>query len=293
MTLTLVTVGLLINVGAWARPVDCRLDHYEDCPAYNASVAKEWGFLAGSISSYPFHYESDEIYGRQQEWLYHKPSMRKSRYVGGGESFNFTILIRELGQRESSEFKYAYGILNCTSRRFQVDGMATRLPWATQAINQICKSPQDDAVGIRSGWERDALEKQPKTIRKPTRPRTASDPSTMLACEQYSQLVYNHIIGNRTPPPMRQVVVINQRRPTEYEGEITGCGMFSCTVQLRETYRSRWNRQFRQTSDNLGQSLENLGYMIGSASAGAELRRNAENQKEAKYEECLRSAGYQ
>ena len=118
------------------------------------------------------------------------------------------------------------------------------------------------------------------------------DPSTMLACEQYSQLVYNHIVGNRTPPPMRQVVVINQRRPTEYEGEITGCGMFSCTVQLRETYRSRWNRQFRQTSDNLGQSLENLGYLIGSASARAKLRRNAENQKEAKYKECLRTAGY-
>ena len=134
--------------------------------------------------------------------------------------------------------------------------------------------------------------KQPKTYKKTTRPRTGPDPSTMLACEQYSQLVYNHIIGNRTPPPMRQVVVINQRRPTEYEGEITGCGMFSCTVQLRETYRSRWNRQFRQTSDNLGQSLENLGYMIGSASARAKLRRNAENQKEAKYKECLRSAGY-
>ena len=102
--------------------------------------------------------------------------MNKSRYVSGGESFNFTILIREVGQRESSGFKYAYGILNCTSGRFQVDGRATRLPWANQAINQICKSPQDDAVGIQSRWERDALEKQPKTIRKPTRPRTAPDP---------------------------------------------------------------------------------------------------------------------
>ena len=131
-----------------------------------------------------------------------------------------------------------------------------------------------------------------ETANAKARSKAQSRATSILACEQYSQLVYNHIMGNRTPPPMRQVVVINQRRPTEYEGEITGCGMFSCTVELRETYRSRWNRQFRQTSDNLGQSLENLGYMIGSASARAKLRRNAENQKEAKYKECLRTAGY-
>ena len=118
------------------------------------------------------------------------------------------------------------------------------------------------------------------------------DPSSMLACEQYSQLVYNHIMGNRTPPPMKQVVVINQRRPTEYEGEITSCGMFSCTVELRETYRSRWNRKIQETGDSLGQSAYNAGYAIGQAMARSSLRKKAEKQKEEKYQECLRSAGY-
>ena len=95
---------------------------------------------------------------------------------------------------------------------------------------------------------------------------------------------------NRTTPPLRQVVVINQRRPTEYEGEITGCGMFSCTVELRENYRSRRNRQLQQTSDNLGQSVEELGYAIGRAAARSSLRKKAEKLKEAKFQECARAA---
>ena len=47
-----------------------------------------------------------------------------------------------------------------------------------------------------------------------------------------------------------------------------------------------------QTSDNLGQSFYELGRAIGQASARASLGRRAERQKEAKYMECLRSAGY-
>jgi hypothetical protein len=133
-------------------------------------------------------------------------------------------------------------------------------------------------------------EKRKAAKRAAQRLRESLDPSSLLACEQYSQLVYNHIMGNRTPPTLRQVVVINQRRPTEYEGEITGCGMFSCTVELRETYRSRWNRQFQQTSDNLGQSVEELGYAIGQAAARSSLRKKAEKQKEAKFQECARAA---
>ena len=120
----------------------------------------------------------------------------------------------------------------------------------------------------------------------------AKDPQSMLACEQYSQLVYNHIMGNRNPPPMRQVLVINQRKPTEYKGEVTSCGMFSCTVRLRETYRSSWNRQIQQTSDNLGQRFYDLGVAIRQAAARADLSRKAEKQKQAKYQECLNAAGY-
>lgn len=118
------------------------------------------------------------------------------------------------------------------------------------------------------------------------------DPTTMTTCEQYSQLVYNHIMGNQTPPPMRDVVVVKQRQPTEYEGKITGCGMFSCTVELRETYRSKWSRQIQQTSDNLGQSYYEAGYAIGQALARSSLANKAEKEKEAKYTSCLRSAGY-
>ena len=133
---------------------------------------------------------------------------------------------------------------------------------------------------------------RPETANAKARSKAQSRANSMLACEQYSQLVYNHIMGNLTPPPMKQVVVINQRRPTEYEGEITSCGMFSCTVELRETYRSRWNRKIQETGDSLGQSAYNAGYAIGQAMARSSLRKKAEKQKEEKYQECLRSAGY-
>ena len=56
------------------------------------------------------------------------------------------------------------------------------------------------------------------------------------------------------------------------------------------TNRSRWNRQFQQTSDNLGQSVEELGYAIGQAAARSSLRKKAEKQKEAKFQECARAA---
>ena len=92
---------------------------------------------------------------------------------------------------------------------------------------------------------------------------------------------------------MQQVVVVNQRAPTEYEGEITGCGMFSCEVELRETYRSKWNRQFQEASDNLGQNAYNAGYALGQALARGDRVRKAKKEKAAKYTQCLYSAGYQ
>lgn len=119
------------------------------------------------------------------------------------------------------------------------------------------------------------------------------DPQTLLACEQYSQLVAGYLMSNQTPPPMQQVVVIQPTVATEYEGEITSCGFSTCKVALRETNWSRLNREMQKTGDTLSQNAYNAGYAIGQAISRSVQQAEANKAKKQKYGECLQAAGYQ
>ncbi len=114
--------------------------------------------------------------------------------------------------------------------------------------------------------------------------------ATMEACMGYATIAAAAIRTGVQPPPLRQTVVIQS--PTEYEGEITSCSFSSCTVELKETRSSSFNRQMAQSNAQMADAAYNAGAAIGAAIAQAAQNARAEREKEVRYAECLAEAGY-
>lgn len=119
------------------------------------------------------------------------------------------------------------------------------------------------------------------------------NPQTLLACAEYARVSASYSTQGYEAPPMNQVVVMAPTSPTEYEGEITSCGITSCTVELRETRRSAMSRQFRETTNSMSQDYYQAGYAIGAAIRRSNERAKLEAAVEKANNECLASAGYE
>lgn len=116
---------------------------------------------------------------------------------------------------------------------------------------------------------------------------------TLRACAEYGQIASSYTVQGYSAPPVNQVVEIKPARPTEYEGEITSCGISTCNVVLRETRRSALNRQITDTSNNLSKGAYEAGYAIGAAIRANKKRRQEEEAREVATNECLLMAGYE